>query len=136
MPHILLYDGYCGFCDRTVQIVLEHDRIGTMRFAALQSPFAERVFARHSFLRGMDSVVVIEEDSDGERVYVKSSAVLRIVSYLGGPWKLLLAGYLIPKPIRDACYDLFARHRFKVMGRRSSCRLPSSEARARFVDIE
>ena len=34
---IVLYDGVCGLCDRSVQLILRNDRRGRFRFAALQS---------------------------------------------------------------------------------------------------
>ena len=39
---IILYDGVCGLCNRLVQFLLKHDKHGRLRFASLQSEFAER----------------------------------------------------------------------------------------------
>ncbi|HEX5707013.1 MAG TPA: DCC1-like thiol-disulfide oxidoreductase family protein [Pyrinomonadaceae bacterium] len=133
---VLLYDGVCGFCNKSVQTVLKSDRRGTMRFAALQSDYARRLVARHPQLEGIDSVVYVEPGVEGrpERVYVRSEAALRVASYLGGPWKIFLAARLIPRPIRDRLYDLFARHRYRLFGRRDTCMLPPPDARRRFLD--
>src|ERR687888_1933432 len=105
---VLLYDGVCGFCNKTVQMILDHDRRGTMRFAALQSDYGRGVVGRHPELRGVDSVVFVENSADGaERVHVRSDAALRVLKYLGGAWKLLIVAKVIPKPVRDFFYDLF-----------------------------
>lgn len=133
---ILLYDGVCGFCNKTVQMILARDREGTMRFAALQSDYGRGVVERHAELRGVDSVVYVETSQDGgERVYVRSDAALRVLKYLGGAWKLLLAGRLLPKPVRDFFYDLFARNRYRLFGKYESCLLPPPEVRSRFLDV-
>ncbi|HYN84264.1 MAG TPA: DCC1-like thiol-disulfide oxidoreductase family protein [Pyrinomonadaceae bacterium] len=133
---VLLYDGVCGFCNRAVQTVLARDRRGTMRFAALQSDYARRLVERHPSLAGVDSVVYVEPSADGlgERVFVRSDAALRVAAYLGGPWRIFLAARLIPRAVRDRLYDLFARHRYRLFGRRDACMLPPPDARRRFLD--
>ena len=132
---VMLYDGVCGFCNKSVQLVLDHDRRGVMRFAALQSDFAQAVIARHPELRGIDSVVYLDRERGGERVFIRSAAALRLAAYLGGFWKLFLAARVIPAPVRDYLYDLFARNRYKLFGRYDTCMLPPPEVRARFIDV-
>ena len=133
---VLLYDGVCGFCNKTVQLILERDPAGTMRFAALQSDYGRAVVERHTSLRGVDSVVFVENANGGdlERVFVRSDAALKVVAYLGGFWKIFLAAYVIPKPLRDYFYDLFARNRYRVFGKYDACMLPPPEVRSRFLD--
>jgi predicted DCC family thiol-disulfide oxidoreductase YuxK len=134
---VLLYDGVCGFCNKSVQTVIAHDRRGEMRFAALQSDFARSVVARHPELGGVDSVVFVERGPNGagERVHVRSAAALRVASYLGGFWKLFLVFRVVPAPVRDYFYDLFARHRYRLFGKHDSCLLPPPEVRSRFIDV-
>jgi predicted DCC family thiol-disulfide oxidoreductase YuxK len=133
---VLLYDGVCGFCNKTVQTILKYDRRGTLRFAPLQSEFAKGVVARHPELANVDSVVFVEKESGTglERVSVRSTAALRVASYLGGPWRLALVARILPTSLRDYFYDLFARYRYRLFGKYDSCMLPPKEARARFVD--
>jgi len=135
---ILLYDGVCGFCNKTVQMVIDYDKRGTMRFAALQSDFGQEVIKRHPKLKGVDSVIFVERSTATaeERVFIRSHAALRVAAYLGGFWKLFLAAYIIPAPVRDFLYDLFARYRYKVFGKYDSCMLPPQSVRARFLDVE
>jgi len=132
---VLLYDGVCGFCNKTVQTVIGLDREGSMRFAALQSDYGLRVVGRHPELRGVDSVVFVEQTAGGERVHVRSDAALKVASYLGGFWKLFLAAKVLPRPLRDYFYDLFARNRYRVFGKYDTCMLPPPEVRSRFLDV-
>jgi len=131
---VLLYDGVCGFCNKSVQLILDHDRRGTMRFAALQSDYGQAVVGRHPELRGVDSVVFVESRAGGERVYMRSDAALKVAAYLGGFWKIFLAARILPRGLRDYCYDLFARNRYKLFGKYDSCMLPPPEVRSRFLD--
>src|SRR5262245_27282500 len=99
---VLLYDGICGFCSKIVQIILDSDKRGILRFAALQGDYGKSAVKRHPILKDVDSLAFIETSAETgkERVFVRSTAVLRIAAYLGGVWKLLLIAYLIPRPLR------------------------------------
>jgi predicted DCC family thiol-disulfide oxidoreductase YuxK len=132
---VLLYDGVCGFCNKSVQMILDHDRRGLMRFAALQSDYGLRVVERHPELRGIDSVVYVERTAGGERVHVRSDAALKVAAYLGGFWKLFLLAKVLPGGLRDYFYDLFARNRYKLFGKYDTCLLPPPEVRSRFLDV-
>ncbi len=130
---LLLYDGTCGLCARSVQFVLRHERTRTLRFAALDGVTARAVLARHPALMAVDSVVWVEpaRGNAPERVRARSAAVLRMLRHLGGFWHLLRVAWLVPRPLRDAAYDLVARHRHRVPG---ACVLPAPADRARFLD--
>lgn len=133
---VLLYDGVCGICNRSVQAIIRHDRHGTLRFAALESDFARAVIDRHPDLQGIDSIVFVDNPGrPDERVSVRSAAALRVVNYLGGPFRVLLAARLIPAGLRDRLYDRFAAVRYRLGGRHDSCPLPAPEVRARFLEI-
>jgi len=133
---VLLYDGVCGFCNKTVQMILGQDRRGELRFAALQSDYGLSVVERHPELRGLDTVVFVERAAGVEHVHVRSEAALRVAAYLGGFWKLFLAARLVPRVVRDYLYDLFARNRYRLFGRYDTCLLPPAEVRSRFLDGE
>lgn len=133
---ILLYDGTCGFCAESVQLVLRHDRRRTLRFAALEGPFGARVRARHPEVHEVDSVVWLDPSPDGVSgpVLVRSDAALRVARYLGGWWRLTLAAQVLPRVVRDAAYGLVARHRHRILGSGPSCLVPAPEVRERFLD--
>jgi predicted DCC family thiol-disulfide oxidoreductase YuxK len=132
---VLLYDGVCGFCNQSVRTILRLDPRGPLRFAALGSDYARELIGRHPTLRSVDSVVFVDEPGQpDERVAVRSAAALRVVDYLGGPWKLLKATRVIPAPLRDYLYDRFANIRYRVFGKYDSCPIPPPEVRTRFID--
>ena len=133
---VLLYDAQCGFCNSSVQHILRHDRQNTMYFAALQGEYGKSILTRHPELKGVDSLVFVEPlDVEGpERVFVRSDAALRVAGYLGGVWKLALASYVIPRPVRDFLYDEFAKRRYRWFGKYDTCLLPPQEVRERFLD--
>ena len=134
---LLLYDGTCGFCAESVQFVLQHDRRRTLRFASLQGAMGAEIRARHPELDAVDSVIWYEPEGESARelVLVRSSAVLRVLRYLGGQWSLLAwGGALVPRTVRDRLYDFIARHRHKLVRGAPVCVIPTPDQRERFLD--
>lgn len=133
--YVLLYDGVCGFCNGTVQLIIRHDRTKTMQFAALQSSFAASLMERHPFLKEVDSLILVKNaGTASESLHIRSNGALAVAHYLGGWWRLFLAARIFPLPFRDAVYDLIARHRYRFFGRYDSCLLPPPEVRSRFIE--
>lgn len=131
---VLLYDGACGFCAESVQLVLRHDPGGAARFAPLEGGYGTALRARHPELNTVDSMVWVEPAGDGsEHVFTRSTAALKVARYLGGVWRVLLLGYLVPAVVRDALYNFIARHRHQILGRQDSCLVVAPELRSRFL---
>jgi len=137
---VLLFDGNCGLCARSVQFVLARERRRrSLRFAALQSSFGQEVQRRHPELSNIDSVIWFEPATGGrpESIHVRSDAALRTLGYLGGVWSALgFMGRLVPAIVRDRVYDLIAKHRHHLMDAHASCLLPTPEQRTRFIEWE
>jgi len=138
-PALLLYDGRCGFCASSVQFVLRHEsRRRTLRFAPLDSAIGLEVRGRHPSIEGIDSVVWVEppETAGGtERVLVRSTAVLRVLRYLGGAWSALARlAAIIPRAVADSGYDFVARHRHQLTRGNPACLVPAPDQRSRFID--
>lgn len=130
MGAIVLFDGVCNFCNASVNFVIERDTAGYFKFAPLQSEIGEELVAKHNINTAeTDSVIVVEND----RAYTHSSAALRIAKRLDGLWSWSYALIIVPKPIRDFFYRLFAKYRYKLFGRQDACMMPTPEIRARFL---
>jgi predicted DCC family thiol-disulfide oxidoreductase YuxK len=128
---IVLFDGVCNLCHGLVQFILARDPQARFRFASLQSDTGRRLMPAgvNPDPDNPDSVVLIENG----RTYTHSEAILRILGRLGGGWRLLTVGYLLPRPLRDAAYRFVARHRYRWFGRQNECWLPTPELKARFL---
>ncbi len=105
-PNIVFFDGICGVCDRFVRFLMREDRSDVMVFAALQGETAATVLPTPT----EPSFTTMQYVSD-QKIWVKSDAVLKIMSHLGGVWKLTVVFRLVPKSIRDRAYDYVAARR-------------------------
>ena len=130
---VVLFDGACDLCNRSVTFVLDRDPRGRFAFASAQSAVGKELLARHGLADAAAHGVVLLERG---RAYVGSSAALRIARGLRPPWSLLGLLLVVPRPLRDAVYGFVARNRYRWFGQADSCRLPTPELRQRFLDRE
>src|SRR5579862_694756 len=135
-PHLLLYDGVCGLCNRLVQFVLRWDHRRLFEFAALQSGFGREVLERFGHdPSDLKTLFVVADHRGGEaRVFTKARAVLFVMEGLGFPLRAFCVLGALPTRLLDFAYDLVARSRYRVFGRRDACLVPPPEVRARFLD--
>ncbi|SDF43628.1 Predicted thiol-disulfide oxidoreductase YuxK, DCC family [Halorubrum xinjiangense] len=127
---IVLFDGVCNLCSGFVQFILPRDPEGKYRFASLQSDVGRALLAEHGLAtEELDSIVLIE---DGES-YVKSAAVIRIATGLGGRYRLLSPFRYVPKAVRDRVYDFVADNRYRWFGKKDRCVRPSEDVESRFL---
>jgi predicted DCC family thiol-disulfide oxidoreductase YuxK len=132
-PAIVLFDGTCAFCEKSVVFMAKRDPAGTLRFGASQSPEAEALLARLGVNRATAKSIILIEDG---RVYLRSTATLRIAGRLTPPWSWLRALLLIPAPIRDAAYRVVAAVRVRIAGKSNACEIPPPEIRARLFSAK
>ena len=128
---IVLFDGVCKFCNASVNFLIDRDRGGRIHFAALQSDLGQRLLARFGLAgRRLDSIVLVE----GRRYWTEATAALRLTRYMDGPWPSLGALLFVPAFLRDFCYEILARNRYRWFGRLDACRVPTPEIRQRFLE--
>ncbi len=128
---VLLFDGVCNLCNGAVNFIIDHDPKGHFKFAALQSDFGQLKLEELGYdQEDFDSLVLLSDD----KVFKKSTAALHIAKKLSGLYPLLYIFIIIPPFIRHAVYDVIAKNRYKWWGKRDSCRMPTPELQARFVE--
>lgn len=126
---VLFYDGSCGFCQQSVQFILQHERAEEIYFAALDSELANQLKKQHPKLQTIDSIVVLK----GKELLVESDAVFALTSYLKAPYHLAKYARFIPKTLLNQLYRFVARHRHRFIRQNESCLLPSPQQRKRFL---
>ncbi len=133
---IILFDGQCGLCARSVRFIAARDRAGHFRFAPLHGPTAVRECAR----LGITGPTPSDADPgtmiliDSEQALTRSDAVLAIAARLTLPWRLASALRIVPRPLRDSIYRWVARNRYRWFVPSGSCPAPTPELRARLLD--
>ena len=140
---VVLVDGDCVLCDGFARFVSAFDARGVVLFATQQSEEGRAVLRRANAPMDLPTIVLVEHDARAEvakddriKTHVKSTAILRALTALGLPLSTLgWAGLaLVPRRVRDGAYDVVARYRHVVFGRKGeggSCALPDVVVRRR-----
>ena len=128
---IVLFDGVCNLCNGFVQFIIQRDPQGYFSFCSMQSELGKQLMLQHDIdPNAMDTFVLLHNG----KVFTKSDAALRVAMKLSGPWSLLDLFLIVPKPLRNWCYDLIAQNRYKWFGQSESCMLPTRDLTRRFLD--
>jgi predicted DCC family thiol-disulfide oxidoreductase YuxK len=126
---MILYDGICIF-SRWIRFVATRDLDKRFRFTAIQSAYGTRL--AQAF--GIDP-----DDPDTNAVihggvaWFKSDAALTVLSHLPG-WGWVRVFFAVPKPLRDAAYNLVARNRYRIFGKYEECFVPDAAMRGRVME--
>jgi predicted DCC family thiol-disulfide oxidoreductase YuxK len=124
-----LFDGVCNFCSGSVNLALRLDRAGALTFTPIQSPYGQALARRCGLDPDAPSTFVF---LDRGRALTESDAVLAIAARLPAPWRWARVLRFVPKGWRDAGYRWIARNRYRLLGRRETCMVPTPEVRVRF----
>jgi predicted DCC family thiol-disulfide oxidoreductase YuxK len=132
-PSILLFDGHCSLCNASVDFVLKRDAKKKLLFAAIQGPAGQRVLKHHGLPSTyLDTLVLVEKG----KIYLGSTAALRVARKLRRGWPLLYAMIIVPKGIRDVIYRWIGSNRYAWFGRKETCRMPTAAEKARFLSLD
>jgi predicted DCC family thiol-disulfide oxidoreductase YuxK len=127
---VILYDGVCVFCSRWIRFVAKRDVEQQFRFTAIQSGYGTRLAQAFGINPDdPDTNAVVH----GGEAFFKSDAALTVLSNLPG-WGWVRVLQAVPKPLRDAVYDLVARNRYRIFGKYDECFVPDAEMRARVME--
>ena len=128
---LLLFEGECGFCNKSVQFFLNHEKNKQVHFAPLQSLAGKALREYFEINDKTDSIIFIR----GHDAFIKSCAALRLTKYMKGFWPLIQVFLIVPPFLRNAVYHAIAKRRMKWFGRVENCALLEKEDMKRFINL-
>jgi predicted DCC family thiol-disulfide oxidoreductase YuxK len=127
---IIIFDGYCVLCSRWANFVLRQDRAATFRLLPAQSPLGHALYVHFGLdPENYETNILVAAGL----AWVKSEGSIRMAEGLGFPWSLAAVFRVLPVALRDKVYELVARNRFRLFGRRDTCYVPTVDHRDRFL---
>jgi predicted DCC family thiol-disulfide oxidoreductase YuxK len=127
---IIIFDGDCAMCSGSARFVLRHDRRGAYRLLAAQSDLGRALYVHYGLdPRNFETMILLEAGQPS----FKSEAGLRIARRLDFPWNLLVVLRSVPRALRDGVYDVVARNRLRMFGRRERCYVSDPRHADRFL---
>jgi predicted DCC family thiol-disulfide oxidoreductase YuxK len=128
---LVLFDGVCNSCNWIVNRLLWLDRRDQFRFSPLQSPLGRAMRERFGIpVDRLDTLVVV----DRGRAHTDSAAALVILGRLPYPYRALSWLAVFPRFLTDFFYRLYARYRYRLFGKGDTCRIPTAQERAKFLE--
>ena len=128
---VILFDGICNLCNNAVKFIIKNDKKNIFQFAPLQGEYGIKIQNKYELdLKEIDSIILV----DGDKVFTRSTAALRIAKDLRTPYFIFYIFIIIPVFIRNFIYDLIAKNRYKWFGKMESCMIPSNELKSKFFD--
>jgi len=128
---LIILDGICNFCSASANFIIKRDPTATFSFATVQSKTGNHLLTKLGLNPDDPNTFVLIKNGE---VFCKSGAALEIAKDLTGAWPVVSFLRIVPAFIRDFIYDLIARHRYKIMGKRQTCMIPTDDVKARFID--
>ena len=125
---VVFYDGDCGLCNRSVAFVLKHEKTQIIHFTALQSQFTRDFFKENGWETPDLSTVYFYDKGN---LYQKSTAALKIGSYLKSPRSWMIVFFIVPRFIRDGVYNMIANRRKRIA--KGYCVMPKPGDKERFI---
>ena len=127
---LILFDGVCNFCNATVNFILKHDKENIFRFSAQQSKEGIKLLTRiGKENHNLSNLVFI----DNERFYEGADAIIQISKHLKGFPKIFYLLRFLPKKFNQLTYNFIAKNRYKIFGKRESCRIPGETEKEKFL---
>jgi predicted DCC family thiol-disulfide oxidoreductase YuxK len=117
---LVVFDGDCVLCSRSMRLLARADRRQLFRMTPAQQPLGQGLYAHLGLPTDRyDTYLVLV----GGHIHQRSDAIIAIARLLPWPWRIGSVLALVPRRLRDAIYDLVARNRYRLFGRRPACGL-------------
>tara|TARA_B100000900_G_scaffold270741_1_gene231193 strand:+ start:53 stop:463 length:411 start_codon:yes stop_codon:yes gene_type:complete len=130
LKKIILFDGVCNLCNKSVNFIIKYDRVDHFRFASIQSEAGKKIIKKYSIdINKNDSIILIAN----KNISYRSNAVFTILFYLKTIWRILLIFSVLPSPIRDLFYRIIAKSRYKFFGKNDICMTPNEDIKSKFL---
>jgi len=126
---IVFFDGVCNFCNAAVDYIYRSNKKKNIYYSSLQSDFAKRNLPAAD-LQSMDTIIFYSH----QQWYYRSTAVLQVARHLKGIYRLPVIFFAVPRLIRDAVYKLIAKNRYRLFGKKETCRIPTPEEKNYFLE--
>lgn len=128
---VILFDGVCNLCNKSVKFIIKRDSKNQFLFASLQSDAAKTLLLQYNITNSsLESIILLKQG----QVYRRSTAALKILRELNGFWSILYLFIIIPDFLRDPVYNLIAKKRYHWFGRTEDCMVPTRALKAKFLE--
>ncbi len=127
--NIVLFDGLCNMCNKTVLFLIKFDKKNNLHFAAQQTNVGVKIMNQYLIKQDAPSVILLKDTL----VYYQSDAIIEIAKLLSGWPRIAVLAVIFPKFLRNGIYDLVASNRYRFFGKQTICATPSKANEYKFI---
>jgi predicted DCC family thiol-disulfide oxidoreductase YuxK len=131
LNNLVIFDGVCNFCTKSIRFILRHEADNIIKFTPLQSLTGSKLMREFGVDPNNAETFIFVSDG---RALTKSDAALALANHLRGGWRIVRVFRFLPRSVRDRAYGILARNRYRWFGRYDTCMVPSPEIRDRFIN--
>lgn len=117
---IIIFDGHCNLCSNLMKFIKKQDIKTRFDYVPLQALKGKELMLKYEVDQSNSNSVIL---IDREGIALRSQAVFKIAQRLGGWWNVLCVFKIFPRKVNDYFYEIIARNRFRLAGRREECTL-------------
>ncbi|HWB54478.1 MAG TPA: thiol-disulfide oxidoreductase DCC family protein [Tepidisphaeraceae bacterium] len=128
--NLVLFDGLCNLCTRSVQFIIRHDQAAIFKFASVQSELGKEFYRKHGLDWDNPQTFLLV---DGDRIFQRSDAAIEVARRFGGFWRMVSIFKIVPRRFRDWVYRIIANNRYRWFGKREQCMIPTEQIKNRFL---
>jgi predicted DCC family thiol-disulfide oxidoreductase YuxK len=129
--NIILFDGDCNLCSRSVQYIIQYDKNDKFRFASLQSNIGKKII-NHLGIdnKKVDSIILYQPN---KAYYIKAEAIKLIIKNFSS-WHSILYLFIPSGIFGSTIYNYIAKYRYKWFGKNDVCLLPAKQLKCKFLE--
>ncbi len=127
---IIMFDCMCKLCNGWSRFIIRFDKHKKFKLCAVQSEQGQEILKWFGYSTDYFETMLLVQ---GNRALKKSDSFLVIAGQLPFPWGLLHVFKLLPRSLRDWCYDRIALNRYRIFGKYEVCILATADHEARFL---
>ncbi|WP_412476221.1 thiol-disulfide oxidoreductase DCC family protein [Flavobacterium sp. TBRC 19031] len=127
---VVLFDGECNFCNKTVLFIIKYDTNNIFHFASQQSDIGRQLLKDFGYQSKSTQTIIL---INNKTLHEKTDAIIEISKQLTGFPRILIPLQIIPKKLRDFFYDLFSKYRYSIFGKKTDCEIPANKIRKKFL---
>ena len=114
IDNIIFFDGICNLCNGFINFVWSKNSNRNFYYSSLQSKFSSKFLSEKGLTSNKIKTIYFY---DGNNLYDKSTAVIKILNNLDGFFPIIAKIFSIfPRFLRDVIYNLIAKYRYKIFG--------------------
>ncbi len=120
MKYLIIFDANCRVCSHSISFIEKRDKKGVFTFLGMKDTKTKELINMYAIKNfDEDTLILIKK----ENIYLRAEAILEITKEISLPWSFFQVLKIVPLPLLDTLYKIFAKNRHKILSKKSKCKI-------------